>query len=498
LLMFSVHNHANRHRKNKAHLYWTPGAPLSEEKWEITFANILTGTINMGPLAKNIDVRHHFIKEHVENGIVELYFVWTEYQLADIFTKPLPTRKIQLLDRKARYEKYVSRNVETSGRGRGRLMVVSRGYSQKSKKVQEVALPLRKLSPVLETKPAKKTKRVKRPAKKSTTASTGGVIIRDTLGVFVSNKKALAKSDRGKGMELLSDAVLLEVSQLKDALKKSKQDSHMLHASGSGDGVDSQPKVPNKSEDKITITDERTSTKPRVPDVHKDNSKSDNESWGDSQDDKSNDDDSDDNNDCYKDDSKNDDDGDPDEDDTERTEMHDDEYVRTLYYYVPTNEESRKENREFDEEEYDELYKDVNITPKDTELKNEGKGDVEMTDVVLEYVSQEKTYEQVIDDAHLDNVPPTDSEVASMMNVKVCQEESSTLTLPLLTVPMTAISKTSIVPSITIPPTIQPFTPILQQSTPTPTPITKPTTSSIPALLNFSSLFRFDQFQHWK
>ncbi|GJZ21215.1 retrovirus-related pol polyprotein from transposon TNT 1-94 [Tanacetum coccineum] len=40
--------------------------------------------------AKHIDVRYHFIKEQVENGIVELYFVRTEYQLADIFTKPLP------------------------------------------------------------------------------------------------------------------------------------------------------------------------------------------------------------------------------------------------------------------------------------------------------------------------------------------------------------------------------------------------------------------------
>nr|GFB81131.1 hypothetical protein [Tanacetum cinerariifolium] len=40
--------------------------------------------------AKHIDIRYHFIKEQVENGIVELYFVQTEYQLADIFTKPLP------------------------------------------------------------------------------------------------------------------------------------------------------------------------------------------------------------------------------------------------------------------------------------------------------------------------------------------------------------------------------------------------------------------------
>ncbi|GJV16780.1 retrovirus-related pol polyprotein from transposon TNT 1-94 [Tanacetum coccineum] len=43
--------------------------------------------------AKHVDVRYHFIKEQVENGIVELYFVQTEYQLANIFTKPLPRER---------------------------------------------------------------------------------------------------------------------------------------------------------------------------------------------------------------------------------------------------------------------------------------------------------------------------------------------------------------------------------------------------------------------
>ncbi|GKA20900.1 hypothetical protein Tco_0700889 [Tanacetum coccineum] len=38
-----------------------------------------------------------FIKEQVENGIVELYFVRTEYQLADIFTKPLPRERFNFL-----------------------------------------------------------------------------------------------------------------------------------------------------------------------------------------------------------------------------------------------------------------------------------------------------------------------------------------------------------------------------------------------------------------
>nr|GEU55941.1 hypothetical protein [Tanacetum cinerariifolium] len=47
--------------------------------------------------AKHIDVRYHFIKEQVENGILELYFVRTEYQLADIFTKPLPRERFNFL-----------------------------------------------------------------------------------------------------------------------------------------------------------------------------------------------------------------------------------------------------------------------------------------------------------------------------------------------------------------------------------------------------------------
>ncbi|GJZ19491.1 hypothetical protein Tco_0556081 [Tanacetum coccineum] len=47
--------------------------------------------------AKHIDVCYHFIKEQVENGIMELYFVWTEYQLADIFTKPLPRERFNFL-----------------------------------------------------------------------------------------------------------------------------------------------------------------------------------------------------------------------------------------------------------------------------------------------------------------------------------------------------------------------------------------------------------------
>ncbi|GJR80776.1 hypothetical protein Tco_0151561 [Tanacetum coccineum] len=50
--------------------------------------------------SKHIDIRHHFIKEQVENGVVELYFVRTEYQLADIFTKPLARERLEFLIKK--------------------------------------------------------------------------------------------------------------------------------------------------------------------------------------------------------------------------------------------------------------------------------------------------------------------------------------------------------------------------------------------------------------
>ncbi|GJX99251.1 retrovirus-related pol polyprotein from transposon TNT 1-94 [Tanacetum coccineum] len=46
---------------------------------------------------KHIHTRYHFIKEQVENGIIELYFVRTEYQLADMFTKALPEERLSTL-----------------------------------------------------------------------------------------------------------------------------------------------------------------------------------------------------------------------------------------------------------------------------------------------------------------------------------------------------------------------------------------------------------------
>nr|GEY33236.1 hypothetical protein [Tanacetum cinerariifolium] len=239
----------------------------------------------------------------------------------------------------------------------------------------------------------------------------------DAPGVSVSKKKAPTKADRDKGIELLLDAALLEDAQLKKALKKIRQETHRLQASGnSKDG--------NKSDD---------------------------------------------NNDKG---SENDDDGGNDAQDSKRTdsneeenpnlnlnvneekETQEEEYAHTPNYSVPTDEETDYENKGFDDKEYDDLYKDVNVRSKIAKHEEVGKGDVEMTDATPKSDSQEKSYEQVVKDAHvtlttsqktegskqsssvsshiaskfliLDNIPPVIDEVASIMNVKVRQEESRT------------------------------------------------------------------------
>ncbi|GJZ12006.1 hypothetical protein Tco_0546765, partial [Tanacetum coccineum] len=46
---------------------------------------------------KHIDVRYHFTKEQVENDVVELYFVETNFQLVDIFTKAHARERFEFL-----------------------------------------------------------------------------------------------------------------------------------------------------------------------------------------------------------------------------------------------------------------------------------------------------------------------------------------------------------------------------------------------------------------
>ncbi|GJU34307.1 retrovirus-related pol polyprotein from transposon TNT 1-94 [Tanacetum coccineum] len=47
--------------------------------------------------SKHIDIRYNIIKDQVENGMVELFFVKTEYQVVDIFTKALGREQLDFL-----------------------------------------------------------------------------------------------------------------------------------------------------------------------------------------------------------------------------------------------------------------------------------------------------------------------------------------------------------------------------------------------------------------
>jgi hypothetical protein len=46
---------------------------------------------------KHIDIRFHFLRDHVEKGTIVLHRIDTEHQLADIFTKPLDSSRFALL-----------------------------------------------------------------------------------------------------------------------------------------------------------------------------------------------------------------------------------------------------------------------------------------------------------------------------------------------------------------------------------------------------------------
>nr|GEW82966.1 hypothetical protein [Tanacetum cinerariifolium] len=61
---------------------------------------------------KHIAVRYHFTKEHVEKGTIKLYFVKTDYQLADLFTKALPADRFNYLVRRLGMRSLSSQELE--------------------------------------------------------------------------------------------------------------------------------------------------------------------------------------------------------------------------------------------------------------------------------------------------------------------------------------------------------------------------------------------------
>ncbi|GKF84763.1 hypothetical protein Tco_0249661, partial [Tanacetum coccineum] len=160
---------------------------------------------------------------------------------------------------------------------------------KKARKFKKPASP--KLSTVLVSleEPIRKSKSVKRPAKKSTNAPTV-VVIRETPVISLSKKKENVSVEKCKGIDLLSEVALTEEAQYEEVLKKSLRDFHKTHLSGSGTVTKIAPSV---AKIKPSVINEGTGAKLGVPDMTKEESNEIKaESWGRDEDDNNNDRDS--------------------------------------------------------------------------------------------------------------------------------------------------------------------------------------------------------------
>nr|GEZ53445.1 hypothetical protein [Tanacetum cinerariifolium] len=201
------------------------------------------------------------------------------------------------------------------------------------------------------------------PNSKTTSAFKGTRLKSKAKVTKPDMKKQPAKKTKAKGLAVLSEVALSEAKQIKLATKRSKKDFHISHASGSGDGVDTQSKVPD--EQKTSGTDERTGTIPGVPDLPLYESESDKEPWRDSEEEDDNDDFGD------NDDVEYDDDGESNDQDNdsndERTESDSDE--------ISDPNLTNVDQTEYEEEDVDEGVR----TPSGDEFTDEEKLDDEET-----------------------------------------------------------------------------------------------------------------------
>ncbi|GJW69443.1 hypothetical protein Tco_0123867 [Tanacetum coccineum] len=297
----------------------------------------------------------------------------------------------------------------------------------------KIARKLKKASPSnkdndlvpVDEEPITKGKRVKRPAKKSTTTPAAGVVIREAP------------------VETKSKA------RMKEVRKKSLRDFHKTHPSGCGTVAEKPPSV-----DKITptITIKGTGDKPGVPEMTEDDStKSEsNEKENESEEQVS---------DSEQEEEYEDDDQEEEEfvHTPSQTDDKDDDYLESESDDVnKSNEESDDVNKS-DEESDDVIKGDKEI------VQGEG-ADAEMTDAQQGNENLKTTQEQVVEDAHVTistvtkktevpvtssscssdlaskflnflDIPHTDAEIVSLLDVHVHHEVPRTQAPTLLTIP---------------------------------------------------------------
>ncbi|GJT91763.1 hypothetical protein Tco_1080608 [Tanacetum coccineum] len=285
----------------------------------------------------------------------------------------------------------------------------------------------------------------------------------------------------------------------------------------------SKKKAPAKADTgKGEGTNEGTGTKPGVPDVPKHDSESETESWGDSNKDDDDDDDAsnndgddndddgdnsndegDDNDDNNDGNDNDDDEGDDNVDDDEQKEEEEnvDERVPTPEDSEFSDEEDQeKEKNEEEEDDYELLYKDVNVNLREeyVNMMNADQGGAEHN------ISQESRFEYAEEDAHVTITNVYDSQktegqtqsssvsfdfTSKLLNFENVSTANYIIALVMDTTihqtSSTVITKTPLLPTLVIPPT--------QQATQTPTPTIQEPTTSVTAFPNFAFVLRFDQ-----
>ena len=65
------------------------------QNWNTSAINLTKNPIQHSK-TKNIEIRHHFIRDHIQKGDIEIMFVKTENQLANLFTKPLTHNRFKV------------------------------------------------------------------------------------------------------------------------------------------------------------------------------------------------------------------------------------------------------------------------------------------------------------------------------------------------------------------------------------------------------------------
>ncbi|GJZ98761.1 hypothetical protein Tco_0671214 [Tanacetum coccineum] len=283
--------------------------------------------------------------------------------------------------------------------------------AQKFKKPTSLKLTIVPVSP---KEPTRKSKRVKRPAKKSTNAPTVGVVIRDTPVMSLSKKKEKVTVEKRKGIELLSEVALTEEAYNND------------HDSSS-EGTDQES---DSGDDNIQSDNEKGSDSEHETNENEMGFESDQ--------------------------------GENEEEVEDDKEEKDDGFVKTPSNYTNDEDETNVESKVEDNAE---------VNANEGFVQKDGT-DAEMINVQQGNENLEITLNQVIEDAHVTistiakktevlvtrsshssdlaskflnflDIPHTDAKIVSPMDVYVHHEVPSNQTPTLLTVPVSIITESS-------------------------------------------------------